>query len=171
MPTRGWTIAALLLLLIIGTAVRAEDMRPAMEAVDAQWLAAFNMPDTEAFVSLYTADAAVYFQGSMPVTGPESIRQFREERIKPGIQDHTFDIVETAANGEHAWHVSRTGEWPCEKALIAGYTLRICEKQSDGTWKTKGHKWNRPQQERQVEQSERHRPRADAKPGSAFHHQ
>jgi ketosteroid isomerase-like protein len=32
-----------------------------------------------------------------------------------------------------------------EKTLIAGNSIRIFEKQSDGMWKTKVHMWNRPQ--------------------------
>jgi ketosteroid isomerase-like protein len=31
-----------------------------------------------------------------------------------------------------------------EKTLIAGHTVRIFEKQSDGTWKTNIHMYNRP---------------------------
>jgi uncharacterized protein (TIGR02246 family) len=151
MRTGRWTIATLLPLLVIGMAVRAEDIRPAMEAANAQWLAAFNTPDPAAFVSLYTPDAVVYFQGSPPVTGPEAIRQFWEKRIKLGIRDHTFEIVETATDGRYAWQVSRTTvQWvrdTGDKTLIAGHTVRIFEKQSDGTWKTKIHMWNHPQQE------------------------
>jgi uncharacterized protein (TIGR02246 family) len=149
MRTGRWTIAALLPLLVIGATVRAEDIRPAMEAANAQWLTAFNRPDTKAFVPLYTADAVLYFQGSPPVTGPEAIRQFWEKRIALGIRDHTFEIVEAATDGKYAWQVSRTTvQWVREtgdKTLIAGHTVRIFEKQSDGTWRTKVHMWNRPQ--------------------------
>jgi hypothetical protein len=31
-----------------------------------------------------------------------------------------------------------------EKTLISGHTVRIFEKQGDGTWKTKIHMYNRP---------------------------
>jgi hypothetical protein len=31
-----------------------------------------------------------------------------------------------------------------EKTLIVGHTGRVFEKQSDGTWKTKVHMYNRP---------------------------
>jgi len=149
MRKRYWTIAALLPILIAGQALQADDIRPAMEVANAQWLAAFNTPDPAAFVSLYTADAVVYFQGSPPVTGPEAIREFWEKRIKLGIRDHTFDIVETATDGRYAWQVSRTtAQWvrdTGEKTLINGHTVRIFEKQSDGAWKTKVHMWTRPQ--------------------------
>jgi uncharacterized protein (TIGR02246 family) len=148
MRMKHWSIAAMLPLLVLGTPIQAEDIRPAMEAANAKFLAAFNTPNPAAFISLYTPDSVLFFQGSPPVAGPEAIRQFWEGRIKLGIRDHTFDIIETEADGRYAWQVSKatvqlvrdTGE----KTLSAGNTLRIFEKQSDGTWKTKVHMFNQP---------------------------
>ncbi len=145
-------IAAILPLLTMGSAgnaVRADDIRPVMEAANAQFLKAFNAPAPADFVAQYTADAVLFFQGSPPVTGPEAIRQFWEGRIKLGVRDHTFDIIETGSDGRYAWQVARTTVQLVrdagEKTLIAGNSLRVFEKQSDGTWKTKVHMWNRPQ--------------------------
>jgi hypothetical protein len=42
MRIKHWVIAAVLPLLLLGKAVRAEDIRPAMEAANARWEAAFN---------------------------------------------------------------------------------------------------------------------------------
>jgi len=148
MRTKHWVIAAILPLLVAGRAVRADDIRPAMEAANAQFLTAFNTPNPSAFVPLYTADSILFFQGALPVTGPEAIKQFWEARIKLGIRDHTFDIIETGADGRYAYQVAKatvqlvrdTGE----KALMVGHTVRVFEKQIDGTWKTKVHMFNRP---------------------------
>jgi ketosteroid isomerase-like protein len=141
-------IVATLPLLASGNVARAEDIRPAMETANAQFLAAFNTPNPSAFLPLYTKDSVLYFQGAPPVTGPEAIKQFWESRIKLGIRDHTFDIIEAGADGKYAYQVAKatvqlvrdTGE----KILTAGHTVRIFEKQSDGTWKTKIHMFNRP---------------------------
>ncbi len=145
-------ITAVLPLLIIGNAgdaARADDIRSAMEAANAQFLTAFNTPDPTAFLSQYTADAVLFFQGSQPVTGPEAIRRFWEQRIKLGIRDHTYDIIETGSDGRYAWQVSKATVQLVrdngEKTLSAGNAVRIFEKQSDGTWKTKVHMFNRPQ--------------------------
>lgn len=145
---KHWAIAAVLPLVIVGKAVRADDIRPAMEAANAQFLTAFNTPNPSAFVPLYTSDSVLFFQGAPPVTGPEAIKQFWESRIKLGIRDHTFDIIETGGDGRYAYQVAKatvqlvrdTGE----KTLTAGHTVRIFEKQGDGTWKTKVHMFNRP---------------------------
>jgi len=119
-----------------------------METANAKFLAAFNTPNPSAFLALYTKDSVLFFQGAPPVTGPEAIKQFWESRIKLGVRDHTFDIIEAGADGKYAFQVAKatvqlvrdTGE----KTFTAGHTVRIFEKQSDGTWKTKIHMFNRP---------------------------
>jgi ketosteroid isomerase-like protein len=119
-----------------------------MESANAQFLAAFNTPNPSAFLPLYTKDSILFFQGAAPVTGPEAIKQFWESRIKIGARDHTFDIIETGADGNYAYQVTRTTiqltRDSGEKTLISGHTVRIFEKQSDGTWKAKIHMYNRP---------------------------
>ena len=149
MRSKHWaTVAALLSLLAVGEIVRADDIRPAMEAANARFVAAFNTPDTAAFPDQYTADAVLFFQGAPPVTGPDAIRQFWEARIKLGGRDVKFEIIDVGADGRYAYQVTRTTAQLVrdtgEKTLISGHTMRIFEKQSDGTWKTKIHMFNRP---------------------------
>ena len=62
-----WKIAVVILLLTSAPSARADDLRAAMEAANARWLAAFNTPNPTAFPALYTADAVVLFQGAPPV--------------------------------------------------------------------------------------------------------
>jgi hypothetical protein len=81
-------MAATVPLLAPGKVARAEDIRPAMEIANAQFLAAFNMPNPSAFLPLYTKDSVLFFQGALPGTGPEAIKQFWESRIKLGVKDH-----------------------------------------------------------------------------------
>ena len=139
-------IVATLPLMVLGKIVRADDIRPAMEAANARFLAAFNTPSPSAFLPLYTKDSVLFFQGVPPITGPEAIKQFWESRIKLGLRDHTFDIIETGADGNYAYQVTKntvqlvrdTGE----KTLTTGHTVRIFEKQNDGTWKIKIHMFN-----------------------------
>jgi hypothetical protein len=71
----------------------------------------------------------LFFQGAPPVTGSEAIKQFRESRIKLGVKDHTFDIIETGADGKYAFQVTKAPiqlvRDSGEKTLIAGHTVRI----------------------------------------------
>jgi len=126
------------------------DLRGAMEADNARWLAAFNTPNPAAFPAMYTNDALLLPPGAQPVTGgPEAIKQFWESRIKAGAKDHTFEIVSVHEDGKYAYQVAKwtvvvvkdTGE----KTPFSGNTVRIFERQGDGTWLTKVHMFNRHQ--------------------------
>ena len=138
---------ALLSLLVLAGTARAQDIRSAMEEANARFLAAFNTPNPSAFPALYTADAVLIFHGAPPVKGPEAIRQFWETRINMGIKNHTFDIIETWADGKFAYQLAKAGVELMPptgaKVSISGTTVRIFEKQSDGTWKAKVHMYNR----------------------------
>jgi ketosteroid isomerase-like protein len=148
MTSKYRTLVAILPLLVLTASVRAEDVRPAMETANTQFLAAFNTPNPAGFLSLYTPDSILMFQGAPPVTGPEAIKQFWESRIKLGARDHTFDIIETGADGKYAYQVSKSTvqlvRGTGEKTLISGHTVRVFERQSDGTWKAKVHMFNLP---------------------------
>jgi hypothetical protein len=72
--------------------------------------------------------------------------KFWEGSIRAGFKDHTFEIVETHADGNLAyvlstWTVKKVGGGPNnnEESTLQGHTLRVLLKQSDGTWKTKVH--------------------------------
>ena len=76
--------------------------------------------------------------------GPEAITKFWEGSIRAGFKDHTFEIVETRADGNlsyvlSTWTVKKVGGGPNnnEESTLQGHTLRVLLKQSDGTWKTK----------------------------------
>jgi ketosteroid isomerase-like protein len=134
--------------LIMAGAARSDDVRAAMEAVNAQFVAAFNTPDTAAFPDQYTADAVLLFQSAPPVTGPEAIRQFWEARIKLGGRNVKFEIIDTGADGRYAYQVTKTTAQLVrdtgEKIPVSGHTVRIFERQPDGSWKTKVQMFNRP---------------------------
>jgi len=138
--------AAILALLVSAAPASADDVRLAMEAANAQFLAAFNTPNPAGFPSLYTPDSILLFQGAPAMTGPEAIKQFWESRIKAGVRDHTFEIIETGADGKFAYQVTKSSVQLVgatgEKTPSSGYTVRVFEKQSDGSWKAKVHMFN-----------------------------
>ena len=140
-------MALLILFASLAFTARAEELRPAMERANAEFLEAFNRPNPAGFAALYTPDAVLLFSGLPPKTGPEAITQFWESRIKAGAKDHTFEILDAWADGKYAFQIAKAGVQLVppsgEKIAISGYTVRIFEKQSDGTWKTKIHMFNR----------------------------
>ena len=139
-------IALLILFASVAFTARAEDLRPAMERANAAFLEAFNRPNPAGFAALYTSDAVLLFGGLPPVTGPAAITQFWEARIKAGVRDHTYEIVDAWADGRYTFQLAKAGVQLVrptgEKTASTGYTVRIFERQSDGTWKTKVHMFN-----------------------------
>jgi ketosteroid isomerase-like protein len=140
-------VATLVLLTLTGFAARAEDLRSAMEEANARFVEAFNRPSPTDFLGLYTPDAILLFQGSPPQTGPEAIMKFWDSRIKAGARDHTFEIINAWADGKYAFQLAKAGVQLIlpsgEKTVISGYSVRIFERQDDGTWKAKVHMFNR----------------------------
>lgn len=126
---------------------RAEDLRAVMEVDNARWLAAYNGNQPAAFLAMYTRDAILLPPGAQPVNGSEAIRQFWENRLKPGNRkEHTFEIASIHQDGEFAYQVAR---WTVvvrndagEPTKLSGNTVRIFEHQPDGGWLTKVHIFN-----------------------------
>jgi uncharacterized protein (TIGR02246 family) len=143
MSAKSLMFALLLPLLMLGSSARADDLRTAMEASNQQWLKAFNTPNTAAFPAMYTDDAVLIPGGSPVAIGPEAIKQFWEGAIKAGFKDHTFEIVETRADGNLAYLLStwtvNLAKSGGEVGKMTGHTLRVLVKQNDGSWRTKVH--------------------------------
>jgi uncharacterized protein (TIGR02246 family) len=139
-------LVILVVLAAIGTAT-AEDLRAAMEADNARWLAAYNTNMPAAFAAMYTADAVVLPPGGQPVDGRDAITQFWTDRLKPGNRkDHTFEIVSVRQDGEVAYQVAR---WTLDivnptgaPTRVSGNTVRVFERQPDGAWLTRVHIFN-----------------------------
>ncbi len=140
-------VAMLTVLVLTTFAARAGSLQSEMEEANARFLEAFNQPNPPGFLGLYTPDSILLFQGVPPKSGPEAIMQFWESRIKAGGREHTFEIINIWADGKYAYQIARAGiqlvAQAGEKTAISGYTVRIFEKQSDRTWKTKVHMFNR----------------------------
>jgi uncharacterized protein (TIGR02246 family) len=144
-------ISMVVVALCVTTApASATDLRVAIEADNARWNEAFNMPDPQAFPAMYTSDALLLPPGRTPVDGgPEAIRQFWEGAIARGAKEHAFEIVSTHEDGRYAYQVAR---WSVvlvkedgERTPLTGNTVRIYERQDDGRWLTKVHMYNRHQ--------------------------
>ena len=114
---RPWMLALLIPLVMFGSSVRADDLRAEMEASNKAWLEAFNTPTITAFPAMYTADAILIPGGMGPAAiGPEAITKFWEGSIKAGFKDHTFEIMETRADGNLAYLLST---WTVKRSRAA----------------------------------------------------
>jgi uncharacterized protein (TIGR02246 family) len=138
--------ASALALLIAGQAW-ADDIRAVMEADNARWLGAYNSNNPSAFPAMYAKDAVVLPPGAPAVNGREAIGRFWEDRLKPGNRkDHTFEITNVRQEGNVAYQVAH---WTLKIVKeggdvqpLQGNTVRVFERQQDGTWLTKVHMFN-----------------------------
>jgi ketosteroid isomerase-like protein len=137
---------ALLVTFSYAVPVLADDLRASMEADNAKWLAAYNNRTPGVLQTMYTADAMLLAPGVQPISGADAIGAFWDNRVKPGDKkNHTFDIVSLEQDGKVAYQVARwtvivvkdTGE-----TKLSGNTVRLFERQADGTWLTKVHIFN-----------------------------
>lgn len=64
-----------------------------------------------------------------------------------GARDHWFEILDAWEDGKYAFQISKNGVNVVpptgDKFAVSGYTVRIFERQSDGTWKVKVHMFYR----------------------------
>lgn len=141
--------AVLPALALVAAPAQADDLRGAMEADNAHWQAAFNQPDTAAFLGLYTADAMLLAPGNPPVRGAAAIREFWDGRIQAGVRDVQHRIVSVTQDGGQAHQVATwTGTLVKdggERLPLSGNAVRVYERQADGRWMTKVHIFNRHQ--------------------------
>jgi ketosteroid isomerase-like protein len=147
MRNKLWAVVAILSLVLAGNSVRAGELRAEMEAANKDFVTAFNAPNPAAFLAQYTPDAVLIFNGGPPITGPEAIKEFWESRINMGSKNHTYEIVNTWGDGKFAYQFAKASvEFTAStsaKTVGHGFTVRIFEKQPDGTWKAKLHMFNR----------------------------
>ena len=124
----------------------AEDLRAAMEADNAHWLAAYNSRDTSAFPAMYTQDAVVLPPGAQPATGREAIGSSGKTGSRRATGRTILSRSSIRQDGKYAYQVAR---WTVvvvndtsEATTLSGNTVRIFEQQPDGTWLTKVHIFN-----------------------------
>jgi ketosteroid isomerase-like protein len=139
-----WLYLALLpVLLTFGSGpTRANSLTDEVAALNARWDAAIDGPDFEALLPMYSDDAELMPPGARPVTGPAAIRDFFAAR-GTSVRDHHLQVVRVVSFGSYAYVTSRftalfvkDGSEPLK---ITGSTVRLLERQNDGTWKIKSH--------------------------------
>jgi ketosteroid isomerase-like protein len=135
-------------LFVSASLAYAEDVRAVMEKSNELWLSAFNTPNTAAFPDQYTEDAVLIPQEIMePVKGPQAIKEYWGGAIKAGFKNHTFQVLDAKESGNFAYQLA---SWTVDfvkdgkTTPMAGHTMRIYAKQSDGSWKTKLHMYRYP---------------------------
>ena len=137
------SLVSFALLLVISCAARAwaDPLADEMTSMNARWDAAINNADFDALLPLYTSDARLMPPGAQPVTGPTAIRDFFARRGR-SVRNHKLELVDVLPIGNYAYvtsHFTATLVVNEKATPIAGSTVRLLERQSDGQWKMKSH--------------------------------
>lgn len=144
-------VFTLILVLGITTAafvqpVAAEDVRQAVEAGNAKWMAAFNQGDAAAVAALYTDDATLMPPNSATIEGREGVQDFWHGAIQSGLKDASLTTVSVQASGETAYEIGKfslTAHSPGkDPQVVSGKYVVVWQKGSDGAWKLHVDIWN-----------------------------
>jgi uncharacterized protein (TIGR02246 family) len=95
---------ALAALVLSGTA-SADSTRNAIEAVNAQFVAAFGQGDSKAVASLYTVNAQLMPDGSDAIKGRAAIQKSMQGVIDSGVASFSLTTLEKFGSGSTATEV------------------------------------------------------------------
>jgi uncharacterized protein (TIGR02246 family) len=125
--TRSWAFFPLLILLLsVGIAQAQSDVRAAIEAANAQWMAKFNQGDSAGVAALYTANGQLFPTHSDIVSGTQDIAKFWQGARDAGIKKAKLDTVEVEGHGDIAHEVGTyTLMGDGDKVLDAGKYIVI----------------------------------------------
>lgn len=124
-------------LLALGAtgAARADDLKAAITAADARWVAAYASHDAKAVAAVYTADGQILAEGSEPVTGTAALAKFMQGVLGGGVAAVELTTLEVVGQGRHASAVGRyVMKDAAGKELDHGKYLEIWRLEK-GVWK------------------------------------
>jgi uncharacterized protein (TIGR02246 family) len=141
-PRRSALLSLILTIpLVAAGAARAEDVRAAVEAGNAAFVAALLRGDAAAVASLYTEDAKVIPPGGEVAAGRAAIEAFWKGLIASGIKDVKLTTLEAEADGDLAAETGRVRLVGADgKASEERYV--VVWKRVGGTWKLHRDIWN-----------------------------
>jgi uncharacterized protein (TIGR02246 family) len=125
----------------------SEDVRAAIEAVNAEFSAAFNRGDAAAVASFYTEDGSLLPPGEAIVSGRSSIEAYWKAGVGAGLSNLQLRAMEVEAHGPMAYEVGEFNfDMPAAdgtKTTAKGKYL-VVWKEVDGAWKLHRDIWNDP---------------------------
>lgn len=117
-----------------------------LQALNAQWDAAFNAKQADKVAAMYDDAAAVIPAGAAQVSGKAAVLAFWTNTIAQGIIDHQLEMVEAGESGDMAF---QRGLWSAavvndkgERQVFSGNVHLLYRRQADGRWKALTHIWN-----------------------------
>jgi len=131
---------------LVPEGVEADEVRKAVEAANAEWVAAFNRGDAVAVAALYTEGATLMPPDREMVRGRKGIQEFWQGAIQRGVKDAALTTVEVQADGNTAYEIGRASftvhaKDQAPKPISSKYVV-VWKRQADGSWKLQVDIWN-----------------------------
>ena len=139
------TALAVVCVIGLAPAASAEDVRQAIEQVNARFVEAFKAGDAATIASLYTETAKVLPPDATEVTGREAIQSLWQSGIDDGLKDLTLEAVDVEASGDLAYEIGLfTIQVPAENDAMAtaGGNYVVVWKRDAGDWRLHVDTWN-----------------------------
>ena len=124
----------------------ADDVRQAIEQVNAQVMAAFKAGDAATIASHYTETAKMLPPDATEVAGREAIQNLWQGWLDDGLKDLTLEAIEVEASGDLAYEIgSFSMQAPAENNTMTtatGNYVVVWKRGADGNWRLHVDTWN-----------------------------
>lgn len=140
--------AFLVMVGIIGLTVpaAADDVRQAIEQVNAQFVEAYKAGDAATIASLYSDTAKMLPPDATEIAGHDAIQNEWQSWIDGGLKDLTLEAVEVEASGDLAYEIGLFSiQAPAENnAMVTatGNYVVVWKRSGDGNWRLHVDTWN-----------------------------
>jgi uncharacterized protein (TIGR02246 family) len=133
---------------IVGLTVpaAADDVRQAIEQVNAQVMAAFKAGDAATIASHYSDTAKMLPPDATEIAGREAIQELWQGWLDDGLKDLILKASEVEASGDLAYEIgSFSMQAPAENnttMTAAGNYVVVWKRGADGNWRLHVDTWN-----------------------------
>lgn len=140
------TAVAIVCVMGLAAPAGAEDVRQAIEQVNASFVEAFKAGDAATIASLYTETARMLPPDATEVAGREAIQNLWQSWIDDGLKDLTLEAVDVEASGDLAYEVGLFSlQAPAENdAMVTagGNYVVVWKRGAEGQWRLHVDTWN-----------------------------
>jgi uncharacterized protein (TIGR02246 family) len=130
----------------LATAAAAEDVRQAIEQVNARFVEAFKAGDAATIASLYTETAKMLPPDATEIAGRAAIQAEWQSWIDGGLKDLTLQAREVEASGDLAYEIgSFSVQVPTENkdmVTAGGNYVVVWRRGAEGSWRLHIDTWN-----------------------------
>jgi uncharacterized protein (TIGR02246 family) len=128
------------------TAAAAEDVRQAIEQVNARFMEAFKAGDAATIASLYTETAKMLPPDTTEIAGRAAIQAEWQSWIDDGLKDLTLEAQEVEASDDLAYEVGLFSlQVPTENNQLVtanGNYVVVWKRDAGGNWRLQVDTWN-----------------------------